>query len=240
MKYLLLLLLLVPRLAFGAVAVDADSSGTCNSGACSTVSWNHTVGGSATLLLCSVSVQGGNTSGVTWNTSNNLSPTASVDSTGGFLTLWALSNPTAGTHPVVATVTGSPEAAAGGCTSFTGAGTVGTPVTEVYPANAIIDGVSVTVPANGMAFGAGFSTFGNNDCTINLSPGTGNTERYDTCASYASFSNAYAFAVSRTTTGTIVWTNRPSGSYEAVVGVPINPAVAPPGGTTPRRVVVIQ
>jgi hypothetical protein len=225
--------------AYGAVGVDADSSNNCTD--CSTLTISHTVAASATLLLCSVSqTVGGTVSGLTWNKINDFTSVTSVDvgtgGSGGTLSLWKLAGPTAGTLDVVITMSATIDSMAAGCTSFTGASaTLGVPVTANDPIDSepLLDGVAVTVPANGMAFGAGFYTYG--ACTDEV-PDTA-TERYDTCAD-AGGNNSGAFGVTRTTTGQINWTTHPSGAYEAVIGIPIDPAVV--STRVPHRAIVFQ
>jgi len=237
MKKIVFLLLLLPRLAFGAVAVDADSSATCTG--CSTLSWSHTVGASGTLLACSITnVEAGSpTSTVTFNAVSMTAHTLLDSLTGGLLDLWYKASPAVGTHTTAVTLTGTVDAMAGGCTSFTGAnGTPGGSITAVGTSpSAIIDGVAVTVPTNGMAFGV--ALYGFAACT-NEAPDTGNTERYDVCAD-AGGNNAGAFAVTRTTSGQVVWTNRPSGASEALIVVPIYTSTPPAGGVR-RMVVTVQ
>jgi hypothetical protein len=229
----LLLFLLGARFAYGAVAVDADSVASCTS--CSSLSWSHTVGGSATLLVCGVHPAHpvATAASYTFN-AVGLNFKTSVNSSGGILGMWSLPSPATGSHTVEITMSEAADALVGGCTSFTGAGSLGTAVTATGDAT-VLSGVSVTVPANGMAFGLGSTTY--SAACVNEAPDTGNTERYELCADGGGGITVDGFAVSRTATGTVNWTNRPSGAYEAVIGVPINEAAT---ATAARRRILIS
>jgi len=231
-RLIALLLLLIAAPAYGAVAVDADSVSGCTS--CSSLSWSHTVGGSGTRLVCGVHpTQGASISAYSFNTVG-LSLKTSVDSGWGVLGLWELGSPPTGAHTVAITLSGAVDALTGGCTSFTGAGTLGTAITSVSPdPNPILDGIAITVPSNGMAYGIGLAT--NASACVNEAPDTGSTERYELCSDAGGGANASGFAASRTTTGTINWTNHPSGAFEATLAVPINESAAV---TAARRKIV--
>jgi hypothetical protein len=239
----LALLLLLPRIAFGAVSVDVGSSSNCIS--CDTLQWDHTVNGSATLLLCAAHpINGDETVTVSTFTfdGNTLTLKSSVASGGGILALWEQSSPSTGTHQVSLTMSGSIGGLVGGCTSFIGAGTVGTALTAFDPYPTLIEGApSITVPTDGMAYAVGIyaSPSTPDDCSFDMVPGGANSEAYDNCADAASSFDVGGFAAYRTTTGQIYWADTPGSAYGAIISVPIDPASAPPVGGR-RKAIVIQ
>lgn len=114
-----------------AVAFDAvgpSSSGT--TGASSPLTWTHVCGASATHLLVGATWDGSPDTGQTMAaTYNGVSMTSlgvwhTGGGTAGFLQVWSLASPTAGSHSVSVTATGTPGGLNGGSVSFTGSATL--------------------------------------------------------------------------------------------------------------------
>ena len=112
------------QICFGAIAHDADS----NSGAQTTATsynWNHTITGANPHLSVLVDIRGTSctVSGITWNTSENLSLVTSATATNGsrHAESWALTAPSTGTRAIAVTLTGCTPTASVACgISFTG------------------------------------------------------------------------------------------------------------------------
>ena len=247
MKKLLALLLfcLIPRLAFGAVAKDVDSSGSGS--ITDNITWSHTVTGSDTILVCLAAISaGGNVSAFTFN-GISLTAHASRDNgvsyTNHRIEMWYLIAPAGGgvSHTVSLTLASAANELVGGCTSFTGAHQA-TPLGTAVANSADGDVESspflpVTVPASGMAYGG--VVFGNSAgaCTATTPNSGGMTAGFDTCVGSAG-DNASGASATRTATGDFSWINL-SGAFAAAVAAPISQAAAP-GAIVRRKAIVIQ
>jgi len=107
MKWALLALFLFPSISYGAIAFDSESSS--GSQTSSSATWSHTVSGSDTILFVSGMVRpAGTVSSITYNGD----AMTLVNATDNYLNsdvvyLYYLVNPDAGTHNIVATLSGS-------------------------------------------------------------------------------------------------------------------------------------
>jgi len=247
MKKLLaiLLLCLIPRLAFGAVAKDVDSSGSGS--ITDNITWSHTVTGSDTILVCLAAISsGGNVSAFTFN---GVSLTAHASRNNGVsytdqrIEMWYLIAPAGGgvSHTVALTLASVANELVGGCTSFTGthqATPLGTAITN-SPDGDVENSpfLPVTVPASGMAYGG--VAFGNSGaaCTATTPNSAGMTAGFDTCVGSAG-DNVSGASATRTATGDFSWLNLPS-AFAAAVAAPISQA-ALPGTIVRRKAIVIQ
>lgn len=120
---LALLFVLVSAPAWAALAVDAVSSSAC--GACTSLSWSHTVSGSETVLV--IGFSGYDTTpdvvtGVTYNgVAMTLIPSSSGTNGGHTVAFYGLIAPTTGTNTVVVSASGTMTDLGAGAVSFTGA-----------------------------------------------------------------------------------------------------------------------
>jgi hypothetical protein len=239
MKKILFLLLLIPRIAFGAVAHDASGPGATG-GLVSTMSYSHTITGTNTLIICSVTYRPGgatySVSGMTFNgvpltqkAVQNTEPYSSV------VEMWFLTNPATGTHTAQVDFTGNVDGGVFDCTSFTGAGTLGTATTT----NDVLTGLACTVPANGLCYDVGFNNHGASGCAART-PGGSATKRYDICDDQGPGGSIEHFSSTISASATMTW-DHDSGAYEGQIAVPINPAApAPPASVARRKAMILQ
>ena len=110
-----------------AVAFDAvGPSATGATGSATPLTWTHVCGASATHLLVGAtwdgSPDGGGSMSATYNSvaMTSLGVWHTGGATAGFLQVWALAAPTAGSHSVAITFAGSPAGVNAGSISFTG------------------------------------------------------------------------------------------------------------------------
>jgi hypothetical protein len=241
MKSILILILLLPGIAFAAVAKDVDSSSS-GSGV-SNITWSHTVTGSNTLIVCLAAIaNGGNVSSYTFNgVGLTISGTRDngVSSTGQRIEMWYLIAPAAGAHSVSLTLAIAADRLVGGCTSFTGANQstpLGTALSNSADGDVETTAISITVPTNGLAYGG--VAFGNatGACTTVTMLNGAMVKGFDTCVGAAG-DNATGSSATRPSTGGMSWVNL-SGARAAAIAAPISEAAAPSG--KPRRMVVIM
>ena len=116
-------LCLWPATSWAALAIDAVSSSAC--GACTSLSWSHTVSGSDTLL--DVGTSGYDTTpdtitGVTYNAAPmTVVPSSSATNGGHTVAIYGLVAPATGTNTVVVSANGTMTDLGAGAVSFTGA-----------------------------------------------------------------------------------------------------------------------
>lgn len=240
--------LLLPRLAFGAVAiVDAPSTGSDTGGSVVNVTWSHTVSGANTLLICTAHVSSGGavtaTTGFTFN-GNNMLFKAKRDNGAGtpteYTEIWYQIAPAAGTHTVSLSLNAGANNVVGGCTSFTGVDQttpLGTAVSNSSDGGIEATPWAITVPTNGMGYGVvtlGGSTAACPSATPNSS---GMSAGYDACVGGSANYNATGASATRTTTGNFSWIQEP-GAYASAVAVPISPSVGGGGGGTRKPKIV--
>jgi len=232
---LFILLFLVPRLAFGAVAHDSSGTGNTGSGV-STLSYTHTVTGSNTLIICSVSYAPGGThesvSNITYN-SVGLTQKASqtTDIQAAKVEMWYLFGAATGAHTAQVNFTGNVDSGAFDCTSFTGALSLGTATTI----NDVGTGLSCTVPASGLCYDVAFNIDGFAGCATRT-PGGSATKRYDICEDLGAEASVEHFSSTISATATMNW-DRDSGAWEGQIAVPINPSTT---GTVRHKPIVMQ
>lgn len=125
-----LLILIIPSLTFGAIALDSKSYYNAvqtwgNLGTSATLS--HTVTGTNPVLVCTVQTAdtGDSSTGVNYNSVAMTQGIKAVtaDSSSYYTYLYYLVNPATGTHDAVATFSSSEAHGQFSCSSFTGAGT---------------------------------------------------------------------------------------------------------------------
>jgi hypothetical protein len=236
--YFCTLVLFYPSLSWGAVVLDANSSGSGT--ATTNITWSHTVTGANTLIICLAAIgNGGNVSAFTVNAQAlTLAGTrASGAVPASKIEMWYRIAPTSGT--VSLTLASSADRVVGGCTSFTGAdqttplGTVLTnPVDDSVDASAI----SVTVPTNGLGYGGVLYHGTTAACTAVTMVNGAMVRGFDTCVGVAG-DDVIGSSATRPSTGGISWANE-AGANRASIAVPLSPSVG--GAPTRRRVVVIQ
>jgi hypothetical protein len=223
---LALLFCLVASPTFSGVAYDAVSEG---SGAnISSISWDHTVTGSNTVLYCGAAVNdAGAPTGLTYN-SAAMTEIANATAGSFYIRVYRKIAPTTGTHSVAITLGANGDFAVG-CISVTGAdqstpeGTIVTDAHTTTPLEA-----TITIAANGMGLSFGFDK--QPDCAAHTST---NDERYDFCDSGP---NIAAFGSTTTSTGSVTmgWTGMAS-NYKGIVAVPVLAATVASG-----RIIVVE
>jgi hypothetical protein len=231
MKRLALLLILWASPALADVAYDAVSSGAGTN--VSSLSWDHTVTGSNTVLYCGAAVNGsGAPTGMTYN-SAAMTEISSATVGGFYVRVYRKIAPTTSTNSVAITLSGNGDFAVG-CISVTGANQSapeGTIVTDAHTTTPLEAGL--TIAANGMGLSFGFDKE-TASCTAHTST---NDERYDLCDSGPEIG---AFGSTTTSTGSVTmgWTGM-AGNYKGIVGVPVlaQTAVA---STGLRKVIVVE
>jgi len=239
MKKILFILLLIPRIAFGAVAYDTSGSGA-EGASVSTLSYSHTVTGSNTLINCSVSYRpgGGNptVSAMTYNSVPlALVAVQNTDPTFAVMEMWSLSGAATGAHTAQVDFTGTVDGAAFDCTSFTGAGSLGTATTTNDP----ITGLNCTVPTDGLCYDVGFDNLGNSGCAART-PGGSAVKRFDICNDQGVSASVEHFSSTISASATMNW-DQDSGAFQGQIAVPINPAApTPPASVARRKAMILQ
>jgi hypothetical protein len=233
-KLLLLLLFLVPKLAFGAVAYDTSGATGASLDHGTSLSFSLTLGASANLLVCSTTF--GATVGLAVSSmsydSVALTPHVSLDAVGGILEMWYLVSPHTGTaHTAAVTYSGDAERPVFNCSSFSGAASLGTAQTV----DDLWSDVTCTVPTNGMCYDVGFAYLGNPGCVNPFPTGGTATQRFGHCEDQGPASSNELFSSTMPTTGVMNWLNS-SGAWAGRITVPINPS----GAAVPRHRVVVQ
>jgi len=112
------------------VALDAigpDTTGTGGSGKASPITWTHTTAGANRALFVSVTIGSSPDAGVEIGSVTfegaaltKIATEHSHDKDAGYVTMWVLTNPAAGSHPISVAFTGAPDAITAGSISFTG------------------------------------------------------------------------------------------------------------------------
>lgn len=180
-KWLLSCLLLVCSPAFGAVAVDATSTGQTTS---ANVTVSHTTSGAGRLMLVGVSItkEAGGAPSVSATSNYNGTTLTFVGALStpddkGRVEVWRLLAPATGTHDLTINLSATPDGATVGVMTFTGVDQA-TPLGAFASAQNDSGTASVNVnSAVGELIFAALVVEGGGD--IDLVPGAGQTERWD-------------------------------------------------------------
>jgi hypothetical protein len=236
----LLVALLIPGLAWSAVARDSGNTDSTAVGSnVASLSWSHTVTAGANLMIaCAAAYHNNTLTGVTYN-AQALTQLDS-ESPGGDLIaeVWRRVNPSTGSNTAEITFTGSANAV-GSCRSFSGvdqATPFGTAVADSNTGGTALT-ATITIPADGLGYDAGAQRT-DGTCTGVTATGTNQTERYDLCDGAPS-DDVGGFGSTNTSTGSSAqsYTLTAGGGYIALIAAPINPVAA---AATSRRVIVID
>lgn len=172
------LLVLLPLQAFAAVAFDTSATGASSGSNVTSASVNATLGGTATVVFCAIATRdaGAASPGVMTATWNGVSMTrivtndANLDSV-TFTNLFYLLNPATGTHAcALSWANGARYAEV--VYSFSGAGSVGTPVivesnsSNPFTASATITTGDLVFGTFALAASSALTTVNNNNPTL--------------------------------------------------------------------------
>lgn len=217
-------------------AVGPSSSGaTTGSGGGSSLSWSHVGGGTANYALVTT-VQGGSAKGTDTCTfsGSSMSLLARVYSneagsnTAGYVSLWGLANPATGTVTVLYTPQTSGVLIAGSVT-YTGVGSVGTPI--VASGNSSAPSASITGTTSGSIIGGGICSGSPVSSPTQTSRWSDNVD-----PNSAADNAAMQDAASSGGTITLAWTIL-GGDFWGLVAVELLASGGTPAAATPSPVV---
>lgn len=237
-----ILFCLIPRIALAAVTVDTTSISAHN---VTTESFSHTITGTNTLLLCTVS--GTNNRSIVSYTYDGtamalVARADNVDSGNRYVAIYKLATGTgSGTAKTAEVNLSAIEAVIATCTSFTGVDQTtptGTAATSYNSTGSAMPATSITIPANGLGFDVGMASM-DSGCT-DQTPGGSQTQLHDSC-DIDEASNSFGSVISATGSQSFTWTINVAGSnYWAQVAVPINGVTTGGGGVARRRIIVTE
>jgi hypothetical protein len=210
-----------------AVAFDAVGPGAAGTqSGTSPLTWSHVNGGSATLILVGVSVDAGADGAVTASATYGGSAMTSLQrwesggntKNAGFVQVFYKFSPLTGSNSVSVSATTGFDGITGGSISFTGATSLGTPVTSDSNAATATTGTNVVPTTSASNMAAVFFCNGSNTSAF-----TAGTSRFVN-GTGAGFGGAASFSGGATAAGTggnVTFTWTQAADWYAAIGVEI-------------------